>query len=144
MREALPGLRASAEPVDTGAAARDAWPRHLIAEAGAPQSRPEPQLVVWPEHPEQVHALVTLARQRGLGLVPYGAGSGVCGAVQTREGSIVVDTKRLTRLSVLPEEGVVDVEAGVLGVDLEAALEPPLGQVPVVAIAGEGDACAVG
>jgi alkyldihydroxyacetonephosphate synthase len=123
VREALPGLRASSEPVDRAAAARDAWPRHLIAEASAPQTRPEPQLVVWPEHAEQVQALVALARQLGSALVPYGAGSGVCGAVQPPAGSIVVDTKRLTRFSVLPEDGVVDVEAGLLGVDLEAALE---------------------
>jgi alkyldihydroxyacetonephosphate synthase len=80
-------------------------------------------LVVWPEHPEQVQALMSLARERGIALVPYGAGSGVCGAVRTPEDSIVVDTKRLVRFSVLPEEGVVDVEAGMLGVDLEAALQ---------------------
>jgi alkyldihydroxyacetonephosphate synthase len=123
LREALPGLRASAEPVDTTAAARDAWPRHLIADAGVPRPASEPQLVVWPEHVEQVQALVALARERGIVLVPYGAGSGVCGAVQTPEDSIVVDTKRLTRCTVLPDEGVVDVEAGMLGVDLEATLE---------------------
>lgn len=79
--------------------------------------------MVWPEHPEQVEALVSFARREGVSLVPYGAGSGVCGAVRPSERAIVVDTKRLTALRVLPEEGVVDVQAGVLGVDLEAALE---------------------
>jgi alkyldihydroxyacetonephosphate synthase len=34
-----------------------------------------------------------------------------------------VDTKRLTAMRISPEDGVVDVQAGVLGVDLEAALE---------------------
>ncbi|HKY37303.1 MAG TPA: FAD-binding protein [Polyangiaceae bacterium] len=123
VREALPGLRASSEPIDRAAAARDAWPRHLIADAGVPRPEAEPLLVVWPDHPEQVQALVALARERGIALVPYGAGSGVCGAVCPPEGSIVVDTKRLTRCAVLPDEGVVDVEAGVLGVDLEATLQ---------------------
>ncbi|HYQ15521.1 MAG TPA: FAD-binding oxidoreductase, partial [Polyangiaceae bacterium] len=109
--------------MDLAAAARDAWPRHLIAEARAPEPRPEPQVVLWPEHAEQVEAIVATARREGFRLVPYGAGSGVCGAVRTGECTLVLDTKRLTRLNVDVEGGVVDVEAGVLGVDLEAALE---------------------
>ena len=113
----------SAGGVDRAAAARDAWPRHLIAEASAPWSGPAPALVVWPEQPEQVEALMTLARREGVSLVPYGAGSGVCGAVRPGERSIVVDTKRLTRVNIVPEEGVVDVQAGVLGIDLEMELE---------------------
>lgn len=118
----VPGLRVSERPVDRAAASRDAWPRHLIAEAGAPQSRTEPALVAWPDRPEQVQALVSFAREHGVSLVPYGAGSGVCGAVSPRAASIVVDTKRLTRLTIEPDAGVVDVQAGVLGVDLEAEL----------------------
>ncbi|HYP86956.1 MAG TPA: FAD-binding oxidoreductase, partial [Polyangiaceae bacterium] len=122
-RELLPGIPSSTQSVDLAAAARDAWPRHLIAEAAGPQRRPEPELVLWPERAEQVEAIVALARREGFRLVPYGAGSGVCGAVQTEPRAIVVDTKRLTRLHVDVEAGVVDVEAGVLGIDLEAALE---------------------
>src|SRR5690606_20726344 len=108
--------------VDTATAARDAWPRHLIAEAEAPAARPEPSLVVWPERAEQVEALVAFARAHGVSLVPYGAGSGVCGAIASRAPSIAVDTKRLTRMHVRPDEGVVDVEAGVLGIDFEREL----------------------
>jgi alkyldihydroxyacetonephosphate synthase len=119
----LPGLRVSERSVDRAAAARDAWPRHLVAEASAPQSRTEPALVAWPERPEQVEALVSFAREHGVSLVAYGAGSGVCGAVRPRSASIVVDTKRLTRLTIEPDAGVVDVQAGVLGIDLETELE---------------------
>jgi alkyldihydroxyacetonephosphate synthase len=123
VRDLLPGLPASARGVDRAAGSRDAWPRHLIEEASAPQTAAEPALVVWPERPEQVEALVDLARREGASLVPYGAGSGVCGGVRPGQRAIVVDTKRLTDMRVLAEEGVVDVQAGVLGVDLEAALE---------------------
>ncbi len=77
---------------------------------------------MWPEHADEVAALVACAREEGFSLVPYGAGSGVCGAVRTTERTIVVDTKRLRRVSILPDEGVVDVEAGVLGIDLEDEL----------------------
>lgn len=118
----VPGLASSDRAVDRAATARDAWPRHLIAAADAPVRLKEPALVVWPERLEQLAQLVACAREEGFTLVPYGAGSGVCGAVRTSERSIVVDTKRLRRVSILPDEGVVDVEAGVLGVDLEDEL----------------------
>lgn len=121
-RELLPGIAASQNPVDLAAAARDSWQRHLIAEADAPRARPEPQLVLWPEHAEQVEAIVRCARREGWRLVPYGAGSGVCGAVQTDERCVVIDTKRLTRVRLEPEAGLVEAEAGVLGVDFEALL----------------------
>jgi alkyldihydroxyacetonephosphate synthase len=84
---------------------------------------PEPALVVWPEHVEELEALVACAREEGLTLVPYGAGSGVCGSIRTDARSVVVDMKRLRRVSLRLDEGVVDVEAGVLGIDLEAELE---------------------
>lgn len=122
VRQLLPEIPSSAGAVDRAAAGRDAWPRHLIEEASGPQTRAQPALVMWPENAEQVEALVAVALREGVSLVPYGAGSGVCGAVRPSPRSIVVDTKRLTRMRVLPDEGVVDVEAGVLGVDFEAAL----------------------
>ena len=40
--------------------------------------------VVWPESLEDVARLVALANTEGLALVPYGAGSGVCGGRSTR------------------------------------------------------------
>ena len=123
VRDLLPGLPLSAGAVDRAVGSRDAWPRHLIQDARAASTAPGAALVVWPERPEQVEALVQLARREGASLVPYGAGSGVCGAVRPSERSIIVDTKRLTRVEVVAEEGVVDVQAGWLGVDLEAALE---------------------
>ena len=123
VRDLLPGLPLSAGAVDRAVGSRDAWPRHLIQDASAAPSGPGAALVVWPEQAEQVEALVQLARREGASLVPYGAGSGVCGAVRPSERSIIIDTKRLTRVEVVAEQGVVDVQAGVLGVDLEAALE---------------------
>lgn len=122
-RQLPPEIARSEQAVDLRAAARDAWPRHLIGDAEGRPGPAAPELVVWPEHAEQVEALVAFARSEGVALVPYGAGSGVCGAVSIGPRAIVVDTKRLTRWHVLPEEGVVEVEAGVLGIDLENALE---------------------
>jgi len=122
LREAVPGLSTSSRETDRAGVARDAWQRQLIAEAAGPQPRELPALVVWPEQAEQLEALVAFARREGFELVPYGAGSGVCGAIRPRDRCIAVDTKRLTRVVVDRAGGVVDVAAGVLGVDLEAAL----------------------
>lgn len=122
VRELLPGIATSDRAVDLDAASRDAWPRELVAEAVGSRERTSPTLVVWPEHIEQVAQLVELARREGLALVPYGAGSGVCGGVRSKRPTLVVDTKRLTRFEVRREEGLVEVEAGVLGVDFETEL----------------------
>lgn len=121
--ELFPGIAASENDLDRAAAARDAWQRHLIAEADAPQLRPEPDLILWPEHPEQVEAIVMQARRQGFRIVPYGAGSGVCGGVRTDQRHVVVDTKKLRRVNIDAEAGVVEAEAGVLGIDLEELLE---------------------
>jgi alkyldihydroxyacetonephosphate synthase len=118
----VPGLRASPRAVDGSAGARDAWPRHLIERARGPLRGVGPALVVWPEHSEQVAQLVAFARREGAVLVPYGAGSGVCGAIDVDERSIVVDTKRLTQSEIAPDATYIDVQAGVLGIDLETRL----------------------
>jgi len=122
LRDAVPGLSTSSRETDRAGVARDAWQRQLIAESAGPQRREAPALVAWPEHAEQLEALVAFARREGFKLVPYGAGSGVCGAIQPGDRCIAVDTKRLTRVVVDRAGGVVDVGAGVLGVDLEAVL----------------------
>lgn len=122
VRELLPGIATSDRAVDLDAASRDAWPRELVAEAVGKRDRTSPALVVWPERVEQVAQLVEVARREGLALVPYGAGSGVCGGVRSTQSSLIVDTKRLTRLEVMREAGLVEVEAGLLGVDFETEL----------------------
>jgi alkyldihydroxyacetonephosphate synthase len=56
-------------------------------------------------------------------LVPFGAGSGVCGGIAPREDVVVVDLKRLDRIRALNAEApLVEVEAGHMGVPFEQAL----------------------
>src|SRR5204862_3257915 len=92
--ELLPGIATSTREVDLGTAGRDAWPRQLIEQASGPQQPAGPALVAWPSHPEQVEQIVTLARREGWKLVPYGAGSGVCGAVHPARPSLVIHRQR--------------------------------------------------
>jgi alkyldihydroxyacetonephosphate synthase len=123
LSSAVPGLRVSTGDADRLAYARDAWPRRLL-ESRAGQPGEGPGAIAWPESVEQVAAIVRFARSARVPVVPYGAGSGVCGAVLPSSGSLVVDLKRLARIRSIDRRGpFVDVEAGHMGIDLEKALE---------------------
>lgn len=113
----------SADPADQLAYSRDLWPKSLLwLRAGRHTVHP-PQAVVWPGSVTEVQAVVRLLARHGVPLIPYGAGSGVCGGTLPLRGDVVVDVKRLARLrSIDPERRLADVEAGVLGEDLEQAL----------------------
>jgi alkyldihydroxyacetonephosphate synthase len=122
LAQRVPGLRVSVESADLSAAARDLWPRALvdIQSGEAPTARPG--AVVWPERSEQISQLIELGRAQGFAVVPFGAGSGVCGAVLPHERTVVVDSKRLLEFRVDPNAPVVHAGAGVLGLDLEQHL----------------------
>jgi alkyldihydroxyacetonephosphate synthase len=80
--------------------------------------------VCWPENTEEVAGLVSWCAARGVSVVPYGAGSGVCGGVLPTPETVVLDLKRLNRWRQLDAEtGCLDVEAGVLGIRLEEDLQ---------------------
>ncbi len=122
LAQRVPGLRVSGAAPDLSAAARDLWPRALVdIQAGAlPTNRPG--AVVWPERPEQVSQVIELARAQGCRVVPFGAGSGVCGAVLPDERTIVIDSKRMLDFRVDQEAPVVHAGAGMLGLTLEEQL----------------------
>jgi alkyldihydroxyacetonephosphate synthase len=108
--------RVSLRAVDLETYARDMWPRLLIAyREGMPPAH-RPHAVVWPENIREVVAVVRLARELGLPIVPYGGGSGVCGGAVPLYGGITVDTKRMQAVrGVQADELVCDVEAGLSG-----------------------------
>jgi len=123
LAERLPGLRASQNNADLAAAARDLWPRGLIETQSGEAPANRPAAVVWPENSAQIAAVLEFARREGYRIVPFGAGSGVCGGIFPDARTIVVDTKRLLELRIDESAPVVRAGAGVLGSDLEAALE---------------------
>jgi alkyldihydroxyacetonephosphate synthase len=86
------------------------------------QGRPlvAPDRVCWPETASQVQEVLEWATKTGTTVVPYGAGSGVCGGAAGRKGSVVLDTKAFQQLSPPDEERwTVDAGAGVNGQQLE-------------------------
>src|SRR5689334_4848100 len=73
--------RVSQRESDRVAYSRDLWPRDVIGvrEGVLP---PGPELIAWPANVAEVSALLVLAKKRGLTVVPYGGGAGVCGAAR--------------------------------------------------------------
>ncbi len=66
--------------------------------------------------------LLELSRTQGFRVVPFGAGSGVCGAVLPDERTIVIDSKRMLDVRIDRDAPVVHAGAGVLGLTLELEL----------------------
>ncbi|MBK7860301.1 MAG: FAD-binding oxidoreductase [Archangiaceae bacterium] len=84
---------------------------------------PPPDLVVWPSTEEEVQAVIAVARRRKLPVIPYGAGSGVCGGTWATHGGVALDLKRLDRIGPVDATArTVDAEAGVMGETLERRL----------------------
>jgi alkyldihydroxyacetonephosphate synthase len=122
LAERLPGLRGSSATPDLSAAARDLWPRALVDIQSGELPSNRPGAVVWPERVEQISEIIALSRAQGFQVVPFGAGSGVCGGILPNERTIVVDSKRLLDFRIDAQAPVVHAGAGVLGIDLEAQL----------------------
>jgi len=113
---------ASCESADLWAASRDCSPSALLWTKArvVPHA---PDVVAWPESAEQVAALVRLAGQRRIPLVPVGGGTGMGGGAVPVHGGIVLDTKRLVcPLRIGAARGTVDVGAGTNGKRLDELL----------------------
>ena len=118
----VPGLRVSSSSPDLTAAARDLWPRALVDIQSGQLPTNRPGAVAWPERPEQISQIIEVSRAQGFRVVPFGAGSGVCGAVLPDERTIVIDSKRLLEFRIDEGAPVVHAGAGVLGLTLEEQL----------------------
>jgi alkyldihydroxyacetonephosphate synthase len=82
-----------------------------------------PACIVWPESPEEVSRVFALAAELGIPIVPFGAGSGVCGGARPVEGGITVDFKRMRAIRNFDGDQLqVEVETGIIGERLERRL----------------------
>ena len=123
-RELAPlcGGRVSSADLDRLACARDMWPRWLIFAREGLWPKP-PDLVVSPETVREVSAVLSACARLRVPVVPYGAGSGVCGGALCSEGGVALDLKRLSRVRRIDAAArTVEVEAGHLGWTLEEKL----------------------
>lgn len=119
LRAVVGGDRVLTDPVATAGHAHDWWPRSLLQRrAGGPL--PPPDAVVAPTDRDGVAEVVRACHAAGVPLVPYGAGTGVCGGAHPVPGGVTLDLKGLNRIGELDEvSGVIEVEPGVIAQTLE-------------------------
>ena len=83
----------------------------------------KPSLVVRPAREKEVVDLVKFASEHSINIIPYGAGSGVCGATLPLRNEVIIDLKRMNRiLDIDTENRVVVMEPGIIGERLEREL----------------------
>jgi alkyldihydroxyacetonephosphate synthase len=116
-------VRARVDLAEREAHARDLWPRTTLAMARG-QRAEAPVAVAFPRDAVGVAEVLHWAEGAGVAVIPWGAGSGVCGAAAGRQDAIALDLKLLRRIGPIDaERGTVRVDAGVLGQHLEDHLE---------------------
>ncbi len=121
-RELERHCRVSQDDLDRIGCARDMWPRWLIYAREGLWPKP-PDVVASPSSAGEVAAVLRACKAAGVPVIPYGAGSGVCGATLFSEGGVALDMKRLSRVRRIDaERRRVEVEAGHLGWTLEEKL----------------------
>lgn len=109
---------------DKMAYGRDCWPRGIILARGGRWRVHEPLCVVQPGSEEEVVSVVRAVREAGVPVVPYGAGSGVCGGVLPDRGGVVVDVKRLSAVGQVDASSLLmRVGAGAIGQVVQTELE---------------------
>jgi len=107
---------------DRFAYSRDMWPRSLIQQRSGKLNN-LPDVVVWPEDVKQVAEVVRVAKDFGMPVVPFGAGSGVCAGTLPIYRGIILDLKRLNRIIQIRElDNLIEVQAGAIGENLEREL----------------------
>lgn len=126
LARAVPHLATSDGPADRTSYARDLWPRHHVSvrDGDGSLAATQPGVIVWPESTEDVAKVVRFCAEEGIRVVPFGAGSGVCGGVLPDPEMVVLDVKRMRRWRSLDAKTpTLDVEAGAMGITLEDELQ---------------------
>ena len=99
-------------------------------------------LLARPRAADEVAALVRVASAEGIGIVPYGGGTGLVGGQVSQDGPrcLILSLERMTGLrDVLPEENILVAEAGAILADVQGAADE-VGRLFPLSLASEGSA----
>lgn len=121
LRRSQPDLEIVTEGALLEERGHDWWMRSLIQRRSGERQRAG--AVVMPTSAEQVSAVLAWAQETRTAVVPYGLGSGVCGAVVVTDGEVVVDMSKMAGLIDVNDASlVVTVQPGMRGSDFEEEL----------------------
>ena len=85
---------------------------------------PAPSAIVFPSRTHEVQAIVHLANEVGLALVPSGGRTGLSAAAVAAQGEVVVSFDRMNRIiEFFPEDRLVRLQPGVVTAQLQAFAE---------------------
>ncbi len=123
LEEQLPSGRVRRDAETRRAHAHDYWAFEAIHDVAGNPTEPPPA-VVFPESTAEVSKILEIADAQRTAIVPYGLGSGVCGAVRPGGEALVVDVSRMSALLDLnAEAGTARVQAGLNGAECERLLD---------------------
>lgn len=101
---------------------RDMWTR-LAIQMRRGERLETPDFIVWPVSVDEISKLLVLANNKNFPVIPYGAGSGVCGGAVGISGGVICDMKRMDKIVDLNFESMLArVQVGVIGENLEREL----------------------
>jgi alkyldihydroxyacetonephosphate synthase len=82
-----------------------------------------PDLIVWPDTPEQISSILKVANEEKIPVIPYSEGSGVVGGAIPIYGGIILDMKKFNKiLEINDKDLTITVETGTNGMNLERYL----------------------
>ncbi|MBI5505453.1 MAG: FAD-binding oxidoreductase [Deltaproteobacteria bacterium] len=117
----IPGLEILSDVASVQARSRDSWVRSLMK--SRLEGPPSAAVVVRPGSAGEVAAVLAWADRTSTPVIPFGLGSGVCGAVLAQGREVVLDLGKMDRLlQVNGDTLTAVVEPGMRGSDFEAAL----------------------
>lgn len=107
------------EPEVLAAHRHDSWVlSQLLDLQGTPP--PDPIAVVEPRSTDEVATVMRLCRQARIPVVPFGGGSGVCGAIQLGPQNVVLSTRALAGPVEIDSPNLfASFRAGTMGIDAE-------------------------
>ncbi len=117
-----PTARIQTHPADVDRHAHDWWSRSIMRRR-AGETLDLPAAVVAPADRDELAAVVAWCHEQHIAIVPFGAGTGVCGGASPVPGGITIDLKRINRVLEIDEvSGLVTAEPGIILQDLEERL----------------------
>ncbi|MQY29995.1 FAD-binding oxidoreductase [Nocardia aurantia] len=81
-----------------------------------------PAALVRPANTEQVATVVRWAHERGVAIVPRGAGTGLSGGATAQDGALLLSTERMRDISVDPVTRTAVAQPGLLNAEVKAAV----------------------